>query len=101
MIVRKVLQGAAGAAALVGATLATASSAEAECVDRRYVGEAYGLFHTTTGIAARADWRREVRQQIGYEFARWSRSRDRTTRCSRPESGGRWYCRARARPCDN
>jgi hypothetical protein len=100
MIARRVLGGAAGAAALVAATLATASSADAACASRYYIGEARGLFYTTTGIAARSDWRGQVRSTEGYGFGFWSRARNRSTRCYRPEGGGQWYCRARARPCD-
>jgi hypothetical protein len=92
--------GAAGAAALVAATLVTASSADAACAPRYYIGEATGLFYTTTGIAARSDWRRRVRSREGFEYGFWSRARNRSTRCYRPEGGGRWFCRARARPCD-
>jgi hypothetical protein len=92
--------GVAGAVALLATTLATASSADAACAPRYYVGEARGLFYTTTGIAARSDWRVQVRRREGVEFGLWSRSRNRSTRCVRPEGGGRWVCRARARPCD-
>ena len=95
MFARKALCGVAGMAAL----LATASSASAECASRYYIGEATGFFYTTTGIAARSDWRRRVRIGEGGDFAYWSQARNRSTRCYRPESGGRWYCRARARPC--
>jgi hypothetical protein len=95
-----VLRGAAGVAALVGASLGLAPSADAACAARYYVGEATGLFYTTTGISARSDWRSQVRRREGNGFAFWSRSRNRSTRCSRPEGGGRWFCRARARPCD-
>jgi hypothetical protein len=95
MIARKALCGVAGVAAL----FATASSASAECAERYYVGEATGIFATTTGIAARADWRGQVRSRVGSEFAYWSRARNRSTRCSRPETGGPWHCVARARPC--
>jgi hypothetical protein len=97
---RKAWCGAAGGAALVAATLVTASSADAECA-RYYIGEATGFFYTTTGIAARSDWRSQVRRREGYEFGFWSRARSRSTRCYRPEGGGRWFCRARARPCDD
>ncbi len=100
MTARRILWAAAGAAALGAATLATASSADAACAPRYYVGEARGFFYTTTGIAARADWREQVRRREGFEFGFWSRSRNRSTRCLRPEGGGRWYCRSRARPCD-
>ena len=100
MIARKGLFGAAGAAVLAAATLATASSADAACAPRHYVGEAQGFFYTTTGIAARSAWRGEVRERVGSDFALWSRSYNRTTRCFRSEDGGRWTCRARARPCN-
>jgi hypothetical protein len=100
MMVRKGWHGAAGAVALAAAALVTASTADARCAPRYYVGEAEGIFSTTTGIAARADWRAQVRQDVGSNFALWSRADNRTTRCSRPESGGRWFCRARARPCN-
>jgi hypothetical protein len=100
MIARRALLGAVGAATLAASTLVTAPSAEARCAVRYYTGEAIGIFYTTTGIAARSDWRGQVRVAEGGEFALWSRSRNRTTRCVRREEGGRWYCRARARPCD-
>jgi hypothetical protein len=100
MIGRKEVIGAAGAVALIAATLATAPAAVAECAGRYYVGEATGFFRTTTSIAARSDWRSQVRRREGGEFGLWSRARNRFTRCSKPESGGRWYCRAVARPCD-
>ena len=89
MMARSVLWGAASAAALVAATLATADRAEAT-----------GLFYTTTGISARSEWRSQVRGRLGNEFAFWSRARDRATRCRKPEGGGSWHCRARARPCN-
>lgn len=101
MMARRILWAAAGAAALGAATLATASSADAACARSRYGGEARGVFYTTTGIAARADWRRSVRRRLGFEYGYWSRAQDRSTRCLRPEGGGRWYCRARAVPCDS
>jgi hypothetical protein len=101
MIARTGLQAAAGAAALVVAALATASVAEARCTYRYYVGEAEGIFATTTGISARADWRAQVRENVGGNFAFWSRADNRSTRCTRPEGGGRWTCRARARPCSD
>jgi hypothetical protein len=101
MFGRKGLRGAASAAALVFAALATASVAEARCTYRYFVGEAQGIFATTTGIAARADWRAQVREEVGNNFALWSRADGRSTRCSRPEGGGRWTCRARARPCND
>jgi len=91
----------AGAAALVAAALATAGPADAACAARYYVGEARGLFYTTTGISARSDWRSQVRRREGNEFGFWSRARNKTTRCIRPEGGGGWYCRARARPCNS
>jgi|RhiMetdeSRZDD1v2_1073273.scaffolds.fasta_scaffold219055_2 hypothetical protein len=104
MMARRVLyaaaRGAAGVAALVAATLATAPSADAACAGRYYIGEATGIFYATTGIAARSDWRGQVRRREGNEFAFWSRANNRSTRCYRPEGGGRWFCRARARPCD-
>jgi hypothetical protein len=99
MMARSVLWGAAGAAALLAATLATADRAEAACAGY-FVGEATGLFYTTTGISARSDWRSQVRRRLGNEYAFWSRARDRATRCRKPEGGGSWYCRARARPCN-
>jgi hypothetical protein len=101
MIARKGLLGASSALALVGVALATAPDAEAACARQYYTGRAYGVFATTTGIAARADWRAEVSRHEGPEFTRWSRASKRTTRCTRAESGGRWYCRARAIPCDS
>jgi hypothetical protein len=101
MIARKGLHGAAGAVALVGAALATASAADARCASRFYVGEAEGIFATTTGIAARSDWRAQVRESIGSNFALWSRASSKSTRCTRREGGGRWFCRARAIPCND
>ena len=100
MIARKALLGVVGAAAFAASTLFTAGAADARCTVRYYVGEATGIFYTTTGIAARADWRGQVGAIEGGAFALWSRARNRTTRCSRREEGGRWYCQARARPCD-
>ncbi|HEY1247224.1 MAG TPA: hypothetical protein VGF29_20580 [Hyphomicrobiaceae bacterium] len=101
MIARKGLHGAAGAIALVAAALATASTADARCASRFYVGEADGIFSITTGIAARSDWRAQVRENIGSNFALWSRAINKSTRCRRPEGGGRWFCRARAIPCND
>jgi hypothetical protein len=98
---RRVTDGAAFTAVLIGAALVTASAAEARCAPRYYVGESSGIFATTTGIAARADWRARVREDVGGNFALWSRADNRSTRCSRPEAGGRWFCRARARPCND
>ena len=60
MIVRKILHGAAGAALLAAGMFVTVSSAQAECSNRTYVGRGTGLLRATAGIAARADWRREV-----------------------------------------
>jgi hypothetical protein len=99
MIARRALLGAVGAATLAASALVWAPSAEAACRGY-YTGEATGIFYTTTGISARADWRGQVGAIEGSQFALWSRSRNRTTRCFRREDGGRWYCRARARPCD-
>jgi hypothetical protein len=98
MIFRKVLQGAIGAAALFAATLVTVSSADAQCA-RRYTGEASGLLRAATGIAARADWRLQVRRDLGFGYALWSRAANRVTRCYRRPAGGNWQCRATARPC--
>lgn len=95
-----VARGAAAAAVFVAATLAASHPAEAACAGRYYIGEATGIFYATTGISARSDWRSRVRRREGNEFAFWSRANNRSTRCYRPEGGGRWYCRARARPCD-
>jgi hypothetical protein len=99
MIVRKTLYAAAGATALVVATIATAPLADARCVDERFSGRASGLLRATAGIAARADWRAEVRRHVGSDFALWRYARDRVTRCYKPESGT-WRCYARARPCN-
>jgi hypothetical protein len=100
MPARKGLLGAAaGAGALAVAMLAAAPSADAACANRIYVGEATGVFYTLTGISARSDWRAAVRRRLGGEYAFWSRATSRSTRCYRPEGGGRWTCRARARPC--
>jgi hypothetical protein len=100
MIARKALLGVVGAAAFAASTLLTAPAAEARVCKGYYTGEATGIFAATTGIAARADWRGQVNAREGSRFALWSRSRDRRTRCERRESGGRWFCQARARPCD-
>jgi hypothetical protein len=99
MIARKALLGAVGAATLAASALVWAPPAEALC--RGYfTGEATGIFYTTTGIAARADWRGQVAAIEGSQFTLWRRARNRTTRCQRRETGGRWFCQARARPCD-
>lgn len=98
MILRKSLQGAIGAGALLAATLVTTSSADAQCA-RRYVGEASGLLRAATGIAARADWRLQVRRDLGFSYSLWSRADRRVTRCFRRPAGGNWHCRASARPC--
>jgi hypothetical protein len=101
MLARKgLLGGVAGAGALAVAALGTASSADAACASRIYVGEATGVFYTLTGISARSDWRAAVRLHLGGEYAFWSRATRRSTRCYRPAGGGRWTCRAVARPCD-
>lgn len=98
MIARKVLHGAAGAAVLFAGMLAVAPAAEADCSNRTYVGRGTGLLRATAGIAARADWRREVAERRGSGYTRWSRARTRVTSCRKPE-GGRWHCVARARAC--
>ncbi len=100
MITRRLLHGAAGAAVIVAGMLVTVSSAQAECSNRTYVGRGTGLLRATAGIAARADWRREVTSRRGADFARWSRGRGRVTACRKPE-GGSWACVARARACNS
>ena len=90
----------AATAALVAASILAAPSAEARCAERLYFGQASGLFRGTAGIAARSAWRSAVRERLGGDFAYWSRARSRTTSCTKRE-GERWYCRARARPCNN
>jgi hypothetical protein len=98
MILRKVLLGTIGATALGAATFIPMSSAEAQRC-RRYTGEASGLLRAATGIAARADWRLQVRQDLGFGAALWSRAQGRVTRCFRRPAGGNWHCRATARAC--
>jgi hypothetical protein len=100
VIAPRLLHGAAVAAALAAVSIFAVPSAEARCAERLYLGEANGLFQATTGIAARSAWRREVREHLGGDFAYWSRARNRVTSCSRRD-GGRWHCRARARPCNS
>ena len=98
MIVRKILHGAAGAAVLAAGMLVAVASAQADCSNRTYVGRGTGLLRATAGIAARADWRREVASRRGPEYTRWSRAQSRVTSCRKPE-GSSWSCVARARPC--
>jgi hypothetical protein len=100
MIGPRLLHGVAAAAALVGASILAAPSAEARCAERLYFGEANGLFRATAGIAARSVWRSAVRERLGGDFAYWSRARSRVTSCTKRE-GEQWHCRARARPCNN
>jgi Ni/Co efflux regulator RcnB len=100
MFARRILLAAAGAAVLAAAMFAAASSAEALCKRHYHEGRATGLLRATAGIAARADWRREVRSHDGADYTRWSRARDRVTRCRKPE-GGRWRCIATARACNS
>ncbi|KAB2851777.1 MAG: hypothetical protein F9K44_00330 [Hyphomicrobiaceae bacterium] len=91
--------GAAGLAALIGATTLGAASASAAC--RPSVqAEASGRLQTLTEIAARAKWRSEVRDDYGASFTRWSRARSKTMRCYKVQPGNRWHCLARARPCN-
>jgi len=98
MILRRTLQAAIGASALLTTTLVTMVPAEAQCA-RRYTGEASGLLRAATGIAARADWRLQVRRDHGFGYSLWSRASGRVTRCARRPAGGNWHCTARARPC--
>lgn len=98
MTVRKTFWGIAGAA-LVGAALFAASPAEARCEREAYTGRATGVFRALTGVAARSDWRNEVRRYAGPGYAYWSRAKNRVTYCRKVE--GRWRCRARAIPCNS
>ena len=102
MLGRKALFAAAGAAALLTAALVTAPAAAARCSRDYFTGEASGPrpLRAITGVAARAQWRKEVTLHLGAEYALWSRSENRITRCviRRGESG--WHCTARARPCN-
>ncbi len=102
MLGRKALFAAAGAAALLTTSLVTAPAAEARCSRDYFTGEASGPrpLRAITGVAARAEWRKEVTRELGAEYALWSRSQNRITRCViiRGESG--WRCTARARPCN-
>ena len=102
MLGRKALFAAAGAAALLTTTLVTTPAAEARCSRDYFRGEASGPrpLRALTGVAARAEWRKEVTRHLGAEYALWSRSENRITRCvvRRGESG--WHCTARARPCN-
>jgi hypothetical protein len=98
MIARAFLCGAIAAAAFSATTIMTSTSAEAACTSRTFTGRASGLLRSTTGIAARNDWRAEVRREVGYSYGFWSRASNRVTMCSRRSSGG-WYCRARALAC--
>lgn len=98
MLARRAFLCAAGAAALFSATLATSPAAEARC--RGYVsGWASGPqpLRALTGVAARAEWRKEVTARYGASYAWWSRSDRRYTRCVL--SDGTWHCHAKARPC--
>ncbi len=100
MFARKIFHGAVGAALLAAGTVVTVSSAQAECSNRTYVGRGTGLLRATAGIAARADWRREVASRRGPVYTRWSRARGRVTACRKPE-GENWSCVARARACNS
>jgi hypothetical protein len=100
MIVRKIiLLGVVGAAALVGAALIAAAPAEARCEREAYTGRATGLLRALTGVAARSDWRSEVRRYAGPDYAYWSRAKSRVTYCRKVNT--RWSCRARAIPCNS
>jgi hypothetical protein len=102
MTVRSVLWGAVAAAALVATMLGTAEPIDAatSCARNFYYGRARGVFYTTTGISARAEWRSNVRASLGNGYAFWSRATSRSTRCKKPEgSGGTWSCVSRAVPC--
>jgi hypothetical protein len=99
MSVRKIWHGAAGAAVLAAGMLVTIASAQAECSNRTYVGRGTGFLRATAGIAARADWRREVAGRRGPDYTRWARARGRVTSCRKPDS--RWHCVARARTCNS
>lgn len=101
MTARRILHGAACAALLgAGMIVTTVSSAEAACSNRTYEGRGTGLLRATAGIAARADWRREVNERRGPDYTRWSKALSRVTSCRKPE-GGSWACVARARPCNS
>lgn len=99
MTARKILQAAAGAAVIAAGMLVTVSSAQADCSRRTYEGRGSGLLRATAGIAARADWRREVSSRRGPDYTRWSKALNRVTSCRKPE-GGTWRCVARARACN-
>jgi hypothetical protein len=108
MLTRKRSFGAAGAAAfiaasLVGATLAGAPPAEAQyCAERHVTGYASlpVPLRATTGVAARAQWRKKVAERLGARYAYWSRARNRETRCwRRTRDAVGWNCSARAIPC--
>lgn len=100
MIARSLILGAASAAVIfTGMLVAAPAPAGAEsCKQNLRFGRATGLLRATAGIAARADWRREVASRDGPEYTRWSRARSRVTSCRKPESGT-WRCTARAKPC--
>jgi len=98
MIARAFLCGAIAAAAFSATTIVMTSSAHADCASRSFTGRASGVLRSVTGIAARNDWRSEVRREVGWSYGLWSRASNRVTQCNRRSSGG-WYCRARARPC--
>jgi hypothetical protein len=99
MRVRKTIYAIAGAAALMSATLVASAPAEARCERESYTGRATGLLRSLTGVAARSDWRGEVRRYAGPDYAYWSRAKNRVTYCRKVDS--RWSCRARAIPCNS
>jgi hypothetical protein len=99
MIMRKVICGVAGAAALAGAAIVAAAPAEARCVRESFTGRATGLLRSLTGVAARSDWRNDVRRAVGPDYAYWSRAKNRVTYCRKVDA--RWSCRARATPCNS
>lgn len=101
MITRKLLYGTAGAVLVAAAALADASPASAACKGHPHEGRARGLLQTTTEIAARSNWRSEVRRHDGYRFARWTLARDKNMRCRKLKPGRHWHCVARAIPCNS
>lgn len=101
MTPRKLAQGAAAAALVLGATaILDAAPASARCRALVRGDMAHGALQSFTEISARSKWRSAVRARYGSGYTRWGAAVDKNVDCRKGEPGHRWHCRALARPCD-
>ncbi len=99
MKLNKLISTAAVAAALIGASAMMPAPAEAACKKFRSA-TATGNFQFLVKATSRSRWRAKVRSLDGRQFASWARAVEKTEKCDKTGPGGRWYCRATARPCN-